>query len=64
MMEHKPKHPERTAFRSFKAACDPIACDVEIREFPSVGAMQACIQMQQQGENWSKAFRPWPKVAP
>ena len=57
MMEHKPAHPERTAYRNGRGLLN---FDVEIREWTSAGAMQTTIRMQDRGDPNSYRWKPWP----
>jgi hypothetical protein len=58
MMEHKPAHPERTAYRNHGG----MDFDVTVREWPSVGAMQTTIRMQSNRAPRFNDWKAWPNT--
>ncbi len=65
MLEHKPAHPERTAYRTVEASFGSSRWgNVEVREFPNVESMRTCMDMQGKSADQRHAYRPWPTAKP
>ena len=55
--EHRPAHPERTAYRKIPGL--GMFADYEVKEWPSRGAMLQTIKMQTSGADFASAYRAW-----
>lgn len=56
--EHRPAHPERTAYKAGRGWDS----DYTIREWPSEGAMREACRMSNTGKLGSNPWRPWPEA--
>lgn len=60
LAEHKPAHPDRTAYRIVRAnPSSPSWGDAEVKEFPNRPAMLKTMEMQSKGEPSAYHWREW-----
>lgn len=55
MAEHKPAHPERTAYRAGAG----VFSDYEVKTWTSEGAMREACRMSDTGKLGSRPWKPW-----